>query len=120
MPLITLNGSNTVSEERFARLTCSSQSTTTPRNPDWPLRYMYKVNNTEITAASDTHLRYMVKTKELMIAGITKADGNMNITCTVWEENDENGTTNNLSSSFVLKVSDKLKCKLKISSIHSS
>lgn len=115
-PAISLNsnGSSTIREGGFVRLTCASKSTTSPNNPDWSLQYMFFINDVKITEISGEETRYMVRDNELMIADISKGDNNLNITCVVWEDD---GLCNS-SSSFVLHVSKESKYDYSDRSIH--
>ena len=88
------------------RFICTSHSTTIPRNPDWPLHYMFSFNGVNITDMT-AETRYMAKDNELIIANLSKKDLPLEITCNVWEED---GLSSVHTSNFKLHVIEEIRC----------
>jgi hypothetical protein len=95
-PSITIN--KVPFEGDSATLTCSSTSTTTPRDPNRRMMYYWKVGNNNIP--SDSRYTYSSTRNKLMISNITRNDSNKHFTCTAKED---------VSNAYTSTISDLLK-----------
>jgi hypothetical protein len=82
-------------------MTCSSTSTSKPRDPNLRMMYNWLVDNNNIP--SDSRYTYSSTRNKLTISNINRNDANKNFTCTA-KEDVSNAYTSTSSDSLKLNV----------------